>query len=347
MAQTRIIAIGDLHLEVWEKYFPSQPHIDWQLSTVKTALSYAFNKGTEHVIFLGDIFNTPSWRPDTFHKFLACLLEYPKLQFHVIFGNHDFESNKTNSLSLLKFLSSVKQFSNINVYMEPTKVKLDGVRFFFAPWPNHIGPKNPHVCIGHFGATGFCGDNGFVLKKGIPRDYLGDKNFWIIGDLHTAQNEENIVFPGSMIMTKFGESSKKYFLEAEITQGKELDVNWSLVQVKQPIILKTLKLETEIDLKKIKKSDRVFYKLIYPKSLDMPKNIRQEFPNIILLPPGYSNIKERTALEQDNIADHISSIGSFDLMEGINEFLKQMELTPKQIKLAIKYAKSGIREVMK
>ena len=254
----RFLAVGDVHYESSaSKFFDN--HTDLVSQTLKDIWRYALESNISDVILLGDIFETPFPKDETKKAFLKALSN--KLNYHIILGNHDIATLQNNSLLLLKyFIQDLGLADNIKFYFEPSEVLIQGVKFNMLPFP-HKQPVSPApcICVGHFETKGSLADNGRAFKDGVELD---EKYDWILGHLHCQQGK---VYPGSVVQTKFGEPTNKYFFDCSYTNDKGLSIK--KVNIDTPFKLIDLKISSLDDLKGLCVDN--CYRIYAPKHLDL------------------------------------------------------------------------------
>ncbi|MBO7508249.1 MAG: hypothetical protein J6T39_01220, partial [Clostridia bacterium] len=117
--------------------------------------------------------------------------------------------------------------------------------------------KENSICVGHFQVKGYLGDNGRKFNNG---PVLDDKHVWLLGHLHRQQDR---LYPGSVVQTKFGEPVNKYFFDCK-SNGKELKLK--KVSIDTPFKLLDLVVQKLEDLDYLKPEN--CYRLYVPKHLD-------------------------------------------------------------------------------
>lgn len=210
-----ILAIGDAHLERLDTILPGfQRGTRYQIALLKRILDAAKKDMIEHVVFLGDVFDTPSPLQRTLVALLDLLSAYPSITFHAIVGNHDAigatdvkADTAQHSFEVYQWLAAQKK-AKINVYTSPKVVNLCGKNYFFCPHP--FIEDQPAKCImsfGHFAWTGARTDSGYSTRTGHT-----PKGQWILGDFHTSQQGDRYRYAGSISQITFGEKDKKVYL---------------------------------------------------------------------------------------------------------------------------------------
>ena len=104
----KFLAVGDLHLEKMEQTLSVMDSIAIQLQCLHDVSSYALDHGIKRLVLLGDIFETPHPEQRTVRAFLEVLNAYPRLEYHMIRGNHDFDQVRHNSLEIVDFIADLQ-----------------------------------------------------------------------------------------------------------------------------------------------------------------------------------------------------------------------------------------------
>ena len=256
MPVARFLFVGDIHYEGIESYFPNN-HLSLISSTLKQIWQYARENGVENVVIGGDIFENPFPKDESKKAFLKTLDK--RLNYYIILGNHDYANPQENSLNLCKyFIEDLGLMDNVKFFIQPETIEIDGVPFDMLPFPfTKPLTKENSICIGHFQVKGYLGDNGRKFNDG---PVLDDKHIWLLGHLHRQQDR---LYPGSVVQTKFGEPVNKYFFDCK-SNGKELKLK--KVSIDTPFKLIDLVVQKLEDLDYLKPEN--CYRLYVPKHLD-------------------------------------------------------------------------------
>ena len=252
----RFLFVGDIHFEGIESYFPEN-HVELITSTLKQIWQYAREHGVVNVIIGGDVFDNPYPKDETKKAFLKCLDK--NLQYYIILGNHDFANSGENSLNLCKyFIEDLGLMDNVKFFTEPKTIEISGVNFDMLPFPRKQPlSKENSICIGHFQVKGYLGDNGRKFTEGPEID---NKHIWLLGHLHRQQ--ENL-YPGSVVQTKFGEPVNKYFFDCK-SDGKTLKIR--KISIDTPFKLLDIVVQKMEDLDNLQKDN--CYRLYVASHLD-------------------------------------------------------------------------------
>lgn len=324
----RFVVLGDTHIGALDNLFSNGT--DYSLHGWKYALEYCRENAIKTLIQLGDIFDSPYPRDDQIQKFLSLLFKFSDVNVYCILGNHDYDAEHS-SVDLSSWFCKVLG-KGPKIYSSPTLEKIDGVPFFFSPYPFKKDSKKQAICIGHFDLPGTKRDNGTKVKGNIPKL----KNQWILGHLHSCQEYKNAVYPGSSIQCNFGDVSNKYILECEVNKGK---LEYHKVKLNTPIKLKTINIQTKKDLN-FKIEENTYYKLVVHKSVKLPDSYLSDRPCIIKAPEHYSSKEQLEFLKSDSIENTIIEIDPFFCLD---KWLKNKGLSKAQIKKALKIARKSIK----
>jgi len=127
-----------------------------------------------------------------------------KYNVHLIVGNHDIflrNSNKINSPQLL-----LQQYSNINVYSEPTEINVHGLDIFLIPWINseneistydQIKNTKAKMAMGHLELNGFMAHKGHVMENAREPDPFLKFDKVFSGHYHTRSDNGKIYYLGN------------------------------------------------------------------------------------------------------------------------------------------------------
>ena len=342
MPSSEILCIGDLHLGCYKNIFSgvSHPKIftlhsdDVIYDCIRQAHEYAVDQGIRHIVFLGDIFDTPF--PDQYEQMycINMLISLKPINVHIILGNHDYSSKLANSLILSKFAAHIASLDHVRIYHTPESGNIDGVPVNFLPWPHNKKPSSQtknSVNFAHIEIPGSVSDSGKVFTEGYKIKRNND--FWIIGHLHTYQKYKNVIYPGNLLQKNFGESLPKGFLHAKISSRNDLiTVKSRLVPTSPYIELVNAHIKTPADLTKVKENTEIsgvirLYKL-FLYDFEIPKDIIAQHTNIIYHEKirGKSTSKEQEAAEKHSITNAHSNV-----MQDMTDFLKQRGLSKKQV----------------
>lgn len=294
----RGVFVGDLHLEKMESLFPE--HVTSPLKVLDSIQQYCMDNQITRVFQGGDICDNPYPRQSTINAFIKQITKYPKLQHYIILGNHDFSSTEANSLETAELFSKLTKVDNLHIFFKPTVGKIDGVPCYFCPYPFVKRTKRSYLCFGHFELKGAKSDYGIKLRKGVDPHDLGDKNFWMLGHLHSMQTMSRALYVGSILQNTFGESETKYFadFEAEVS-GSRVKVDYQLQRIDQPYLLKTVTIACPEDLKGCDE-DNTWYRIFINSSVSLPDNWLLDHPRV-LKPSSYTTDSERKQLAENKL----------------------------------------------
>lgn len=298
---------------------------------MKQVYDYARKHDIRHIVYLGDIADQPYLSDYSKQLFGSTVLDETELEHHIILGNHDVEQKDVNSLTFLELFTSRKVMPNVHLYSGHHSVVINGVDVEFLSFPHKTPLKKHSLCFAHLERPGALRDNG------MPNDGHGEpapkgKNFWIMGHLHTPQELERTVYPGTLFQTTFGELPDKRFCHFRVNQvGKKVDVKFKSIVADKPFTLKTIKAESIKELAEISNNKDTYYRVFY-KGFELPDDWLSEHENVVEC-KSYSDSATLTALlETENI--------EWSITDGLSDFLTANGFDKKQIKKAIKLVKS-------
>lgn len=257
--KTEFICVGDLHLEKLNNYFEKgDKFVFEQLDKV---LAFARKEKISRIVQLGDIFDNSKPGQEAIKDFIEYLHKNNDLEFYFISGNHDYFSSKADATLLCSFLSESKLLNNVHIYNKPNHKQIDGIDFFFSPFPNYekfeFLKDKPCLCFGHFEIGGALNDNGMPVKSGVPKAKLDPTDFWTIGHLHRKQEMGRIYYPGTALQLSFGEPLPKGFsvIRASLSKQGELDVDYEFVKLETPYTFENIYIENQEEFNQIRVND--------------------------------------------------------------------------------------------
>jgi len=148
----KVIVLGDVHIGARND---SQVFADYHISFFTEQLfPYMKKHKIKHIIQLGDIFDRRKfvnfvvlnqWKTKVFDYMQA-----EKITMDVLLGNHDVYFRNTNDVSSPVLL--LREYYNINVFVEPTDVTIGTSKFMYIPWINSSNLEStrkrlPHLVI--------------------------------------------------------------------------------------------------------------------------------------------------------------------------------------------------------
>lgn len=124
---------------------------------------------------------------------------------HLLAGNHDTYYKNTNRVNALTELVG-GNYSNFEVYTDPTEVILEGERVLFLPWicddnreqsMKLIRESKANVCMGHLEITGFEMYRGSVSTHGDSKELFDRFGSVLSGHYHHRSSDGTITYVGS------------------------------------------------------------------------------------------------------------------------------------------------------
>ena len=324
----RAIVLGDTHIEKLNNLFPNG--LEKTLWSWQYAINYCEENSIDHLIQLGDIFDSPYPSQYSIRKLLR-ILHGTKVQIWSMLGNHDYDADH-NSVELAQWVTNLKGSGPV-IFTKPTLQKIEGVNFWFAPYPHTKQPKEKAVCIGHFDMPGARMDNGRLIKGKKLKLTMP----WIIGHLHSFQDYKNVVYPGAPLQFTFGDQPEKFMLDITVLKGK---LKWQAIPLQTPFKLKNIIIEHEKNL--IFKEERdTYYKLFIKSNIRLPENFLLENPKILKL-DGYKTKEQLEAIQIDNVDTKAINVDPFYKLD---HWLLGKGLKPKQVRKAVKIAQRELERI--
>ena len=188
------------------------------------------------VMCLGDLFDkrktinfyTLSRVKEYFFNRLAQL----NIKLIILVGNHDVlykSSNEINSPSQL-----LKDYQNITVLVNPTKLDLGGKMFDIIPWINKqnyqetidfINSSSSMVCFAHLELEGFIFQQGVVAEHGMSSSIFSQYHSVLTGHYHSKSSQKNIHYLGSQYDLTWADYGEKKYWHIFDTDTFELIAN--------------------------------------------------------------------------------------------------------------------------
>lgn len=327
-----LIGIGDLHLDKMAKIFPDTHHI-LVMKEFQKAANYARANGITDIIQYGDVCETPYMSRESRKSLYRFIKENSDLTIWVILGNHDWGQEGVHSLDELELLVDCGFITNVRVITKPTVVEFGGVPVHFMPYPAKKVKKN-HVNIAHVDINGFKCDSGNRLIE--SDNVFPDDTLLLTGHLHTPQHKDPWYCAGTLYQTNFGESKEKGWQHIKVKKAKSGQLVWEInhIQNTPEFTLENLIIETRADLKKIKASDKILYKLFIKQDIELPEDLLTRFPNILKL-VGFSSKKELLQVMENFLTIENSESETVNPTEYLGEFMRGKGATDKQVDRAM------------
>lgn len=343
----KAIITGDWHFEKLCRFFPYGADIDIHSRVIDSMCVYAVENCIKHVIIPGDLTHKPSMGDEYMTALIYVLAKYKNLlTFHYIPGNHDFKERGKCSSDVLEALNKCSLLPHFTIYKQVTDVVIDGTRVVFVPYPNTTYEKgDPALVIGHVEQVGATGDNGLPLRKVSDNHTIAlhEGDMLVSGHLHTHQyiKKRRTLFPGAPYQTTFGEQGPKGFVHLRAAPGEtSLKTSWEFVHTPRLFKLINLVVNTDSDWAKIKKSDRIFYKVTKAAGITTPKDLTREYPNVMSVTGEF----DRTALAETLKADIV--VDAITPTTGLTEFMRKSGLTRDERRLAKEIVTDIINELV-
>jgi DNA repair exonuclease SbcCD nuclease subunit len=211
---SKIAILGDIHLGARN----DSPHVmKYQLDILRNRfIPFLTKHKITEVICLGDLFDRRQytnhrtldrWMDEFFNP-----LQWAKIKFHLILGNHDLSlrnSLKVNSPSL--FLS---HYENIIIHDTPIDVEIGGNDFLILPWicaenydisMDTIANSKSSVAFGHLELSGFEMNRGQVAVEGMSAEIFSRFEYVFSGHYHHKSDDGKIHYLGSPFEFTWGD----------------------------------------------------------------------------------------------------------------------------------------------
>jgi DNA repair exonuclease SbcCD nuclease subunit len=247
--------ISDIHFGTHE--MDLEKWLDIQLSYFKDffipILKKQYKKG-DKVFILGDLFDNRTYINI---KVLVRVLELfdifeeMNIDIHILTGNHDLWGEKEYRYNSLM---SLKKYSNVSIYTEPTVLESDDKKILMLPWVTDL--KEEHKILKsyagkvdylftHSDLRGAKTNLKVTLKHGPTiADFVGFPQVYA-GHIHLYQKMENFTFLGSPYhLDRNDKGNSKGLTILDIATGKE---KWIKNEVSPEYKTITIKSEEDVE----------------------------------------------------------------------------------------------------
>jgi len=172
---------------------------------------YLLENNITQILHLGDYYDnrkTVNFKALSHNRkiFLEKLREYG-ITMDIIPGNHDVYYKNTNELNALKELQG-HYMNEVNLIMEPTEMKYDGLTVALVPWINSENEKETleflsntkaTVVGAHLELSGFEMARGQVCKDGMDKSVFDRFETVLTGHFHAKSSQGNIHYLGAQM----------------------------------------------------------------------------------------------------------------------------------------------------
>jgi len=211
----RIAITADLHLTT-RKEHPER------YNALENILTQIDGQGIKTLLIAGDLFNKDF---QNYAEFESLCKKYPKIQIHIIPGNHDFGISEKDIVG-----------PNIHIYTAPTAVTLDTTQFLFIPYrektkmSEQIGMLEEEirgkdwVLISHgdyYGGTKELNPDDPETYMPLSRGNIETfrPRYAFLGHIHKGNKFDNVCYPGSPCGLDISETAKRRFFIYDTLEG--------------------------------------------------------------------------------------------------------------------------------
>lgn len=359
-----LVVIGDLHEEGVPAIVPEPLRSQAVGRVLDQAIAYCREHGVNHLVLLGDLYETPHPAPDSYLPLLGrAHATRDWLQWHAINGNHDYLDISHNALNHLVKLVGLGLLNNFSIYLQPTAIQLDKLRLVFLPWPHKRSPLlvkvPPSLVFAHVPRAGVTSDTGYVFEANEDNDWPLGSHFWLLGDVHKAQRGKQYEFPGTPLQTSFFERKTRHFCHVKArpqhAQHGRLTVISEHIHIVPPYTLHRAAAATVAELEQLTRYNpsEQFVRLVVPPELYSERaSITKRFSNVVVVPSTTRQRKEEKEPDKITKLRHSELLrlreGGMSLrMELLQGMLKDEGFTPSQIRRGLRLAKQVEMEAMR
>ena len=309
--KNKILVIGDTHFRDFLSY--SSNIKDGRDSEKKEILDFILesSKDCDHVIFLGDFFNSRNNSSEVNRQAVEFLEKFKNKEIYVINGNH---CKKGDGKTAIDFLQEIKH-SNWHIFTKPQDVKVDDLKISFLPYmlKSELGTENDEqstdkivkdlpggdILFAHYSIsdTTFNGLSTNALKEVVlPKAELEKKYKLIVaGHIHEPQQYDKVVLAGSLFSNTINEIEKFIW---------KVDENFIVEKIKVPCReIHGIENPTMEQLQKIPKSSIIKATVSDKKiSIEELKNELSKFDASILI-ENYHNTRKKVHIEDSTAFD--------------------------------------------
>lgn len=190
---SKVLIVGDVHLSPRTPISRKDDYSETILNKIHTLGDIVIKYKVEHIIFLGDLFNT---RHMTLPYFIKCFQEFKRLdslgaKLHTVVGNHDIYYNNESTMedSPMQILFDSQLFSNESFKDDNTYFTLVNYTTNTDSLPEVTEKNYYNVLVGHyFYKLGF-GDTDHTITE-EQASKLGYHSYWL-GHDHTPYEPIN------------------------------------------------------------------------------------------------------------------------------------------------------------
>jgi DNA repair exonuclease SbcCD nuclease subunit len=175
------------------------------------------------IICLGDLFDKRKtinfFTLERTKKYFFDRLVELNIKLIILVGNHDVLYKSSNAINSPQLL--LKDYGNISVFINPTKIELGNKTFDLIPWINKsnyqetidfVNSSSSMVCFSHLELEGFIFQQGTIAKDGMSATIFNRYHSVLTGHYHSKSSKGNIHYLGSqydLTWADYGE--KKYW----------------------------------------------------------------------------------------------------------------------------------------
>jgi DNA repair exonuclease SbcCD nuclease subunit len=127
------------------------------------------------------------------------------IRTYFVVGNHDAYYKNTNEINAITQLYGGREYSNMNIIVDPTEIVVDGCRIVLMPWMcqdnmtdalEMISSTQASVLMGHLELAGFEMNKGVVIEHGMDTGIFDKFDVVCSGHYHHKSTKKNINYLG-------------------------------------------------------------------------------------------------------------------------------------------------------
>lgn len=331
---TLLVGIGDLHLDGPLCKIMDDANSK-MLYEVGCIIEKGYLKGATGVVLYGDICHRSRLSEEALRGLLSLIAQYSedkqyKMEFYILKGNHDHESNEENALQTLAHMCALKILRRTTIALNKsiTVYPNGGTRGLrLCPWPNTDVSTKAAYNVVHVETKGTTFDNGREVPAEHTHvlDKVGAKVLG--GHMHTGQVTNEVDFVGTPYQTTFAEQPTKYWHLIDLEKGTH-----KRIKHKPQFELRTIVVESRAEVKALPtpaEAPGLLIRLLVKNGIDISTVVLHD--NVVKH-TGFKDSKELKTLIEDGDLDMADEdalvVSSIDPQRSLADWLNREKVSP-------------------